>query len=187
MSPPTKAKITSPSRKISDEPKLPPCGLYRTGRALKSDPEGVPANRLVMFHNHSNRGIPFVQLPSYNEHNVWHFHEYGPGVEDDDEFIQALEPLREQGFYFLGEDLETFDRVLPKFTLVQLGYTIEGEPIIFPGERSPDENAIYFPEEGYKFEDLEVLGILRPAYPLEPLEPEEVPLSPGDDSQDLLN
>ncbi len=174
-------------KKIRDEVELPPCGLYRTGRPLKSNPEEVPANRLVMFHNHSNRGIPFVQLPTHNENNTWYFSEYGPGIEDDDEFIEALEPLREQGFYFLREDLHTHDRILPKYTIVQLGYTMEGDPIIFPGERMPEANAIQFPLVGYQFSDLSVLEVLRPAYPMEPLEEEEEDEGAEPFEKELLN
>lgn len=145
---------------------LPPCGLYRTGRALESEPEDVPAGILVMFHNHSNRGIPMLQLPYENEHNNWSFHKYGPGIEEDDDFIEAMAPLREQGIYFLGEDLETPDGTLPKFTLVQLGYNLNADPILFLAERQAEANALTFPETGYRFEDLDILGLLRPSYPL---------------------
>ncbi|TNE46788.1 MAG: hypothetical protein EP343_22210 [Deltaproteobacteria bacterium] len=145
---------------------LPDCGLYRTGRALKSNPEGVPKGVLVMFHNHSNRNIPFVQLPEENTHNVWTFNEYGPGIEDDDAFIDALEPLREQGFYFLREPLEVTDGVLPAQTLVQLGYNRDAEPIFFQASRDTYENALNFPESGYGFTDASVLDVLAPEQPL---------------------
>jgi hypothetical protein len=155
---------------------LPPCGLYRTGRALASDPEYLPAGALVMFHNHSNRNIPMVQLPKENTDNVWSFHEEGPGVENDDEFLEALEPLRPQGIYFLKRTLQTPDGTYDPYTLVQLGYNRDGEPILFPALRDPEENAFYFLEEGYGFEDLSILMDLVPEEPLTGVEEETSPL-----------
>lgn len=155
------------SNKRKPEPiQLPPCGLYRTGRALASDPEEVPSGILTMFHNHSNRGIPMLQLPRENQNNKWSFHKYGPGIEEDPEFIEALEPLREQGIYFLREALETPDGVLPEYTLVQLGYNLNGDPILFLAENNDNANAFFFPDTGYRFEDLDILGLLRPSYPM---------------------
>lgn len=145
---------------------LPPCGLYRTGKPLKENPEEIPAGVLLMFHNHSNRGIPMLQMPAENEHNVWTFHKFGPGIENDDSFIEALQPLREQGFYFLREAIETPDGTLPRHTLVQLGYDMQANPIFFLPERGVHQNSLDFPEVGYRFEDLEILEILGPSYPL---------------------
>ena len=158
-------------RKKKIEP--PPCGIYRTGRALKDDPEAVPAGILLMFHNHSNRGIPMVQLPKENQHNVWEFEQYGPGVEDDDAFLEALQPLREEGFYYLKEPLETPDGSYPAYSLVQLGYNLDGDPILFIGQKSEDENAMLFPETGYRFEELHILEMLGPPYPMKGFEAHE--------------
>lgn len=152
---------------MSKKTKLPPCGLYRTGKALKNQEQDVPAGILVMFHNHSNRNIPFVQLPEENVHNVWSFFEQGPGIEDDDAFLQALQPLRDQGFYFLRESLQVTDGMLPAYTLIQLGYNAQAEPIFFRPSRSQYTNALVFPEGGYGFTSLEVLDILAPERPLD--------------------
>lgn len=146
--------------------KLPPCGLYRTGRPLQNHESDIPAGILVMFHNHSNRNIPFLQLPEENVRNVWSFQEHGPGIENDDKFIQALQPLRDQGFYFLREPLQVTDGVLPAYTIIQLGYNPQAEPILFRGSRSQYTNALIFPEIGYGFNSLEVLDILAPESPL---------------------
>ena len=145
---------------------LPPCGLYRTGRPLKSQPDAIPAGILVMFHNHSNRNIPMLQLPKENTHNVWTFQEEGPGIEDDDAFLKALKPLREQGFYFLREDIQTPDGRLPKGSLVQLGYNRNADPIFFIARRGQDTNSLLFAETGYRFENLSVLEKLAPSEPL---------------------
>lgn len=180
----------SKQRKIE----LPPCGLYRTGRALASDPEEVPKGILVMFHNHSNRGIPMLQLPYENQKNKWSFHKYGPGIEDDDAFLDALEPLREQGMYYLREALETPDGVLPEYTLVQLGYNLNADPILFLAETNPSENVLLFPDTGYRFEELDILGLLRPSNPLlilsdeeEDEEDDEGLMPTGGPSSEILN
>lgn len=146
---------------------LPPCGLYRTGSALKSDPEHIPAGILVYFHNHSDQGIPFLQLPEENVHNVWSFQEFGPGIENDDSFLDSLQPLKEQGFYFLTEALQTPDREYNAYTLVQLGYNRDGDPILFPAQRSETRNALAFSESGYRFESLGILNALAPEEPME--------------------
>ena len=51
---------------------LPPCGLYRTTRAL----DHVPAGRLVFFHNHGDPG-PGIYLPSGWVLNRARWHERG--------------------------------------------------------------------------------------------------------------
>ncbi|MCK6512911.1 hypothetical protein L6R29_23525 [Myxococcota bacterium] len=145
---------------------LPPCGLYRTGRALKGQETDIPAGILVMFHNHSNRDIPMLQLPRENTHNVWNFHEQGPGIENDDAFLAALQPLLDQGFYFLREELSTPDGKFPKNALIQLGYNRNGDPILFIAQRSNDHNSLFFAETGYRFEQLDILKKLGPEQPL---------------------
>lgn len=148
------------------ESELPPCGLYRTGKALKENPEEIPSGALLMFHNHSNRGIPMLQMPEENTHNVWTFHKFGPGIEDDDAFIDALQPIREQGFYYLKEAIETPDGTLPRNTLIQLGYDMQANPIFFLPERGTGDNSLEFPDVGYRFEDIDILESLGPSFPL---------------------
>ncbi|MCB9639703.1 MAG: hypothetical protein H6727_12490 [Myxococcales bacterium] len=146
----------------NESSKLPPCGLYRTGRPLKGQEKEIPAGVLVMFHNHSNRNIPMLQLPRENTHNVWSFHEQGPGIEDDDAFIEALQPVLDQGFYHLREELQTPDGRFPKYSLVQLGYNMSADPILFIAQRSSDTNSLFFAETGYRFEQLDILKKLGP-------------------------
>ena len=139
--------------------KLPPCGLYRTSVALAANPELVPAGRLVMFHNHSDQNMPFVQLPEKNVNNIWKFTENGPGIESP-EFIEGLQPLLPQGIYYLKKGIKTHDEVQPAFSIVQLGYTPEAEPIIFMG--SFENGVIVFPQQGYKFYDPSIFEHLQP-------------------------
>jgi hypothetical protein len=155
---------------MSDSNNYPPCGMYRTGSALKSDPERIPSGILVYFHNHSDQGIPFLQLPEDNVHNVWSFQEFGPGIENDDQFLNSMQPLKEQGFYYLTENLQTPDREYNAYTLVQLGYNRDGDPILFPAQRSEARNALAFSESGYRFESLDILEALAPDEPMDFIE-----------------
>ena len=111
-------------------PKLPPCGLYRTGTSLPKYEQDVPGGVLIYFHNHSDKGPPIVLLPRKNEHNNWAFHEKGWLVEDPG-FIGALVPLKSQGLYVVTERHLHISReeILPEKTLVQLGYNRSGDTI----------------------------------------------------------
>lgn len=150
------------------ENELPPCGLYRTGREHNDDDVHIHAGALVMFHNHSNRNMPFVQFPEENVNNRWSFSETGPGIENDQAFLDALEPLRDQGVYFLNEHIHTPDGVYPEFTMVQLGYNRDGNPILFPAKKLPHgQNGHYFEDAGYMFEDLDILKLLSPETPID--------------------
>lgn len=147
---------------MSKTDSLPPCGLYKTGVALTSDPASIPAGRLVMFHNHSDKDMPFVQLPRENVNNTWDFNPIGPGIGDDDAFIQALRPLKSQGVYVLAKEIVAGATTLPAGTLVQLGYNRDGDPILFTGYWF--EGRIAFPARGYRFDNLAVLDNLQTAF-----------------------
>ena len=154
---------------MSDTPKpaspgLPPCGLYVTGKALAKDPEFLPEGRLVMFHNHSKQNQPFVQIPKNNEHNTWSFQDEGPGLGDDPEFIEALIPRKMQGIYFLRRTLDTGKETIAAQSIVQLGYNLNGDPILFPGYF--EDGAIRFPHAGLRFETMQILEELVPEAPI---------------------
>ncbi len=128
----------------------PPCGLYRTTRPLPTEPEAVPAGRLVMFHNHSDQGPPILLLPQHNRHNRWSFHERGFLVEDA-AFMSSLEALKAEGWYFLREHFHPNQQeVVPQRQLVQLGYNAHGEAILFFPELEKDRNALFFSDKGMK-------------------------------------
>ena len=146
---------------------LPPCGLYRTGRALPGQEEKIPAGKLVMFHNHSDQGPPLVLLPATNENNVWTFHKSGWAVHAP-EFLQALVPLRAEGLYVVSGQIYTSrEQMLPDKTLVQLGYNRDGDSILFPADFVG--NSIHFPTQGFRFKSTEVqknlasVGFIRPS------------------------
>lgn len=139
---------------------LPECGLYKTEAPLAEYPDAVPAGILIMFHNHSNRNIPFIQLPMDNQKNFWSFEEKGPGVKDDPEFIAGLIPLLQQGIYALNSPLTMSENVHPEGAVLQLGYNRAGDPILFFG--SWEEGSISFPAKGYGFQDLKIFEKLTP-------------------------
>jgi hypothetical protein len=136
---------------------LPPCGLYRTGRPLG---DSVPAGRLVSFHNHGNPG-PGVYLPSGWTQNRATFHAKGIPIPDE-AWVDSLEPLLPEGFYRVEQAFtccEKHCRTFEAEQLVQLGYTAQGEPLLFAPEWRPEGFAL--PAKGTRV-GREKLGRLVP-------------------------
>lgn len=139
--------------------RLPPCGLYRTARALPGKEEWVREGMLVYFHNHSQQGPPLLLLPAANTHNRWAFHEKGYLIRDPG-YVDALEQLLDEGLYILTEPIYlSRDEFIPEDTLVQLGYNRAAEPILFLAKFT--ENNITFPTSGLKC-TREIFEMLRP-------------------------
>lgn len=152
---------------------LPDCGLYLTTKPLPGNEDKIPAGRLVSFHNHSDSGLPSVTLPDHNVHNRWHFH--GPPTTFRGlTWADTLQRLPAEGFYTLRKEISFDGGKWPKGTLVQLGYTQEGQPILFIGRVRArlDENDLYFSDRG--------VGIKREQ--LSTLEPVTVFQEPSDGS-----
>jgi hypothetical protein len=128
---------------------LPDCGLYRTTRPLPDHEGEVPAGLLVYFHNHSDSGLPVVVPPAHNVHNRWHFH--GDGIPFRGlSWADSLVQVPAEGFYMLKRAL-TFDGgEWPKSALVQLGYTRNGDAILFIAQVRAElaENDLYFSDRG---------------------------------------
>jgi hypothetical protein len=131
---------------------LPTCGLYVTTTALAGHEEQFPAGLLVYFHNHddqSDGGLPQVLAPDHNIHNRWHFH--GPGVAfRSPSWADTLVRMPLEGFYVLQRELSFDGGSWPKATLVQLGYTRNGDAILFAAQvRSKlEENDLWFSDRG---------------------------------------
>ena len=133
---------------------LPDCGLYRTTKPLPGHEETIPAGMLVYFHNHSESGgsgLPTVLKPDHNVLNRWHFH--GPAIEFRGlQWASTLVKMPEEGFFTLKKEL-TFDGgSWPRNALVQLGYTMAGDPILFMARVRArlDENDLWFSDKGLK-------------------------------------
>ncbi|WP_394832111.1 hypothetical protein LVJ94_36900 [Pendulispora rubella] len=141
---------------------LPNCGLYRTTKPLPEHESEIPAGVLVYFHNHSDSGLPVVIAPDHNIMNRWHFH--GAGIPFRGlSWAESLARMPNEGFYFLRKDL-TFDGgSWPKGTLVQLGYTRNGDPILFIAQQRAnlEENDLFFSDRGVGIRP-EVLANLEP-------------------------
>ena len=152
---------------------LPNCGLYRTTKALPEHEADVPAGVLVYFHNHSDSGLPVVITPDHNVLNRWHFH--GAGIAFRGlSWADSLVKLPGEGFYMLRKGLEFEGGSWPKSTLVQLGYTKAGDPILFIAQQraSLEENDLFFSDRG--------VGITRDQLAvLEPLNISMEPVAEG--------
>jgi hypothetical protein len=134
---------------------LPACGLYRTARPVA----GVPAGRLVYFHNHGNPG-PGVYLPERWQGNKAVFAERGQPLESPRD-AACLEPLEPEGFYRVVEPFHCCERQCRRFEpdmLVQLGYNGAARPILFLPEWA--NGALTMPERGTPI-DIERLEALR--------------------------
>lgn len=130
---------------------LPECGLYRTTKPLPGNEEKVPAGILVYFHNHSDSGLPVVLTPDHNVHNRWHFH--GPAIEFRGlAWANTLQKVPEEGFFTLKKELAFEGGSWPRNALVQLGYTRNGDPILFMARvrSSLAENDLFFSDKGLK-------------------------------------
>lgn len=128
---------------------LPPCGLYRTTKALPEHEEEIPAGILVYFHNHSDSGLPVVIAPEHNIMNRWHFH--GAGIPFRGmAWADSLTKMPAEGFYMLKKPFEFDGGSWPRGALVQLGYTRNGDPILFIAQQRAnlEENDLFFSERG---------------------------------------
>lgn len=141
---------------------LPPCGLYRTTKPLPEHETEIPAGILIYFHNHSDAGLPVAIAPDHNIMNRWHFHGSGipfRGVAWADSLVR----LPQEGFYTLRKGLEFDGGSWPKATLVQLGYTRNGDPILFIAQLRGvvEENDLFFSDRGVGIAR-EQLALLEP-------------------------
>jgi hypothetical protein len=135
---------------------LPPCGLYRTTRAL----DHVPAGRLVFFHNHGDPG-PGIYLPSGWALNQARWHEHGHTIPSP-EWAASLAALPAEGLYRVRDGFtccaKQCRRYEPEF-LVQLGYNAEAEPLLFLPEWT--DGGLAIPELGVRI-DADRLACLVP-------------------------
>ncbi len=114
---------------------LPPCGLYVT----RAPVSGVPAGRLVYFHNHGEPG-PGVYLPTRWSANRAVFEERGYTLASPDE-ARSLQRLPAEGLYRVAEPFHCCAqkcRLFERDLLVQLGYDAGGVAILFIPEMSDD-------------------------------------------------
>ena len=126
---------------------LPPCGLYRTTR----DIAGVPANRLIYFHNHGDPGHG-IYLPERWVLNRAKFSRGGKTLPDNS-LAHTLEPLPAEGLYRVLESFTCCEkncRTFPENLLVQLGYNAEAQPLLFVPEWT--DKGLSFPEMGTRLD-----------------------------------
>jgi hypothetical protein len=122
---------------------LPPCGIYRTTRAL----DEIPAGALVYFHNHGDPG-PGIYLPHRWHLNRAEWHSQGKTLADLS-LAATLEPLPAEGLYRVSAPFTCCEKRCRTFeaeTLVQLGYTRDAEALLFVPEWT--SNGLAIPEKG---------------------------------------
>jgi hypothetical protein len=140
---------------------LPPCGIYRTGRALG---DAVPAGRLVYFHNHGDPGAG-VYLPNTWNQNRAQWNQGGTPIPDP-EWAKSLEPLAAEGLYRVREQFHCCAKKCRLFEpdlLIQLGYNGNAEPLVFEPELTA--TGLVFPERGSAIDrgNLTKLALLKVA------------------------
>jgi hypothetical protein len=129
-------------------------GLYRTLLPLPGNEANVPGQRLVLFNPTSEANVPVVAMPSGVEDNRWNFSPRGYPVRDP-AWVDTLVELPLQGFYVLTGELVLSPQItLPKGVLVQLGFTQQGEGVVFPAYLEKG-NRIQFDRNGAKVSDLQ--------------------------------
>lgn len=142
---------------------LPPCGIYRTTIEL----DGVPADRLVYFHNHGEPG-PGIYLPESWSLNRARFSERGTTLSPGQ--VRTLAVLPAEGLYKVTEELTCCaeaHRTFARGMLVQLGYNGQATPILFVPEWTA--SGLTFPERGQaldadRLRKLERLTVVEPTH-----------------------
>ena len=107
---------------------LPACGIYRTTTPIA----GIPADRLVYFHNHGDPG-PGLYLPEEWQSNRAQFSRRGRTLQDL-ALAHTLEPLPSEGLYRVVDSFTCCQkqcRTYQEEMLVQLGYNGHAQPILF--------------------------------------------------------
>ncbi len=144
--------------------RLPPCGLYRTTKALPGAEGEVPDGLLVNFHNHGARNMPVVLLPEFNVFNRWQWQREPHNIRQLS-WIESLVRLPLEGYYALRKELflEDGKSKWPRGTLVQLGYDRAAIPIVFIAQqrRNLADNFLWFSDRGLSI-DAETLASLEP-------------------------
>ena len=139
---------------------LPPCGLYRTTQSVA----GIPAGRLVYFHNHGDPGAG-LYLPERWNANRASWQPRGHTLSDDGA-AQHLSALPPEGLYAVNETFYCCEKKCLRYEtnqLVQLGSDGEATPLLFVPEFST--RGLGFPERGNKLDvgSLSKLTLLKVA------------------------
>lgn len=139
---------------------LPPCGLYRTTSPIA----GIPAGRLVYFHNHGDPGAGLYLPERWNGNRaVWQSRGH---TLPDETSAQHLSPLPAEGLYAVKDAFHCCEKKCARYEinqLVQLGYDGEATPLLFVPELT--QSGLGFPEHGNRFDLAQVnrLVLLRVA------------------------
>ncbi len=145
-------------------------GLYVTTRPMPGHEGALPAGRLVRLNRSAEQNLPVLFLPSRQHDNRWDFQERGFIVRDFD-YLASLQGRLPEGYYVLRQTVHLSDeQIIPKCTLVQLGYSRGGRPVLYVARFQG--SSITFAGAGHRFSD-EILQMLEPATFLAPVPQEE--------------
>jgi hypothetical protein len=142
-------------------------GIYKTTKYLPGHEAVVGPDQLVLIRTDGEFAPASVLVPVRNEFNQWQFRM--PGVKIPPASLNwstSLVKLPREGFYrlkrvFIFGDEKQYTWTVN--TLVQLGFTLRGDPILFIGQRrSPlASNDLFFGDKGVKIELSDVDGLLE--------------------------
>jgi hypothetical protein len=127
---------------------LPPCGLYRTIRAIGE----IPAGRLAYFHNHGDPG-PGLYFPDTWTGNRAHFAAKGHTLPANFD-ASAIQALPREGFYRVVKAFYCCSKNCVEFqpeAFVQLGYNGNGQALLFVPELG--NSSIQIPDRGSAVDD----------------------------------
>ena len=148
-------------------------GIYRTTKYLPGHEAQVGPGQLVLIRTDGEFAPASVLSPNNNRNNQWFFQMPGVKIPTTNfAWGESLVKLPHEGFYRLLEEM-TFGeggRWL-KNGIVQLGYTRQGDPILFIATRRTTltSNTLWFSERGVKIELERVPTLLEPlAWAVEP-------------------
>lgn len=128
----------------------PACGLFKCLQQFQVGDTVIEQDQLLHFHNHSDQGTPVLLFPTQNTHNQWTF-DHPVYLQDFASVMPNLARLKPEGLYRLTEQVPLSEKeTINKNAMVQLGYTAQGEPIIFHPENVSWGNAVSFPQKGQK-------------------------------------
>lgn len=154
-------------------------GIYKTTEYLPGHEAQIAPNTLVLVRTDGEFAPASILLPIRNENNQWRFSM--PGIKipaTAQSFAESLSKLRHEGFYRLTREFkfgETGKWI--ENAILQLGYTREGEPILFIAQRRNPltNNELWFSDKGVKVDKAELeKGLLEPlAWFQEPEKKEE--------------
>lgn len=140
-------------------------GLYRTTLPYPGQEQAVPAQRLVLLNTDNEHGKPVILMPEKAVSNQWLFRNRGMLV-NEASWLDTLVALPKQGFYTVQKEINGPQGAkLPVSLLVQLGFMVSGQPVVFPGTFK-EGAMIAFGTRGMPISDLQIDNLVVATFKL---------------------